>query len=181
MSEDVPRFVTVPQLLDEAFGYRCGSDAPKRVECDATAAVPPIIDVRPLEQYAARHIRGSTSIPLDTLHNCLMELPPRDATSKVVLYAVGFASEPDTAASSEAEHPPAKAVHELLTKTGYLVKGLLVFDEATFNGISLSSSSVSHYFFSPFHRTARTVRRDGHDFPSAVEGEQIPLGVDRPN
>lgn len=45
-----------------------------------------VIDVRPVEEYAAAHIPGAVSIPLDELHQRLQELP---AEQEIVAYCRG--------------------------------------------------------------------------------------------
>jgi rhodanese-related sulfurtransferase/DNA-binding transcriptional ArsR family regulator len=45
-----------------------------------------VIDVRPVEEYAAAHIPGAVSIPLEELHQRLEELPPRQ---EIVAYCRG--------------------------------------------------------------------------------------------
>jgi rhodanese-related sulfurtransferase len=45
-----------------------------------------LVDVRPEEEFAAGHIKGARSIPLDELHGRLVELPPE---GEVVAYCRG--------------------------------------------------------------------------------------------
>ena len=89
---------------------------------------PKLIDIRSKENYESAHIIESTNIPLNELNDRLMELPPRDEVKKIELYVVGFESEQINAINE---------VDALLTKTGYLVKGALIFNDNTFDSYLL--------------------------------------------
>jgi rhodanese-related sulfurtransferase/DNA-binding transcriptional ArsR family regulator len=82
------RLAEVDRLVESYFGDRTGMDAigfdELRSRLKAGSVI--LVDVRPVEEYAAGHIAGAVSIPHDQLEDRLRELPK---DKEVVAYCRG--------------------------------------------------------------------------------------------
>ncbi len=78
----------VGRLVDDYFGSADGLEPVEKEELlrRARGRDVVVLDVRPLEEYAAGHIAGALSMPLATLERRLAELPPG---RRVVAYCRG--------------------------------------------------------------------------------------------
>ena len=82
------RLAEVGRLVEDYFGNADGLEPVEKEELlrRARGRDVVVLDVRPLEEYAAGHIAGAVSMPLSTLERRLAELPPG---RRVVAYCRG--------------------------------------------------------------------------------------------